>query len=356
VSAHPGNPAPRLALIQHYVSTKDFKNGTSAAQDAMAAMPDRPDILAAAGAAYEAAGETTQAVSIYRKLARLDAKSPAPFLNIARAQFAGNNKDEAIESLRKALELKPDLVQAQQALVRVYLDTGRTKDAFAVAHEAQKQRPKQPVGYALEGDIHVSQKNWNEAAAAYRNGLKHAESSELAVRLYSALGAGSGGATAAADFANTWLKNHPQDRLRFAELALGAGQYAVAVQHYRKALEAAPKHPAVLNNLAWAESRINDPKAVEHAEEANKLAPNQPAIMDTLGTLLVEKGETARGLELLQKASAGAPNASIIRLNLAKALVKAGQKEAARKEIQALEKLGDKFPAQAEVAQLKKQL
>jgi putative PEP-CTERM system TPR-repeat lipoprotein len=356
VSAHPSNPMPRLALIRHYVSTKDLQNGMSAAQDAMAAFPTRAEILAAAGATFELAGETDRAISIYRKLATLDTKSPVPLINIASAQFAGNKKDDAIASLRRALELQPDLVQAQQALVGIYLDTGRTKDALAVAHEVQKQRPKHAIGYALEGDVHATQKNWTEATAAYRNGLKHAESSELATRLYSALGAGSGGATAAADFANTWAKNHPQDRLRFAELALAAGQFAQAVQHYRKMLEAEPKNAAVLNNLAWAESRVNDPKAIEHAEEAHKLAPNEPAIMDTLGTLLVEKGDTARGLELLQKASAGAPGAPVIRLNFVKALLKAGQKDAARKEIQALEKLGDKFPAQAEVAQLKKQL
>ena len=356
VSAHPTNPAPRVALIQHYLNTKDFKNAMAASQEAMAAMPSRAEILAAAGAAHEAAGETTQAVTIYRKLGALDTKAPGPLLNIASAQFAGNQKDEAIETLRKAIQLKPDLVQAQQALVGVYVDTGRTKDAIDVAREVQKQRSKQPVGYALEGDIHASQKNWTEAAAAYRNGLKYAESAELASRLYTALGAGPGGAAAAADFANTWLKTHPNDRLRFAELALAAGQYGTAVQHYRKALEATPKNAAVLNNLAWAESRVNDPRAIEHAEEANKLAPNHPAIMDTLGTLLVEKGETARGLELLQKAAAAAPDAPAIRLNFAKALVKAGQKDAARKEIQALEKLGEKFPAQAELAQLKKGL
>jgi hypothetical protein len=43
-------------------------------------------------------------------------------------------------------------------------------------------------------------------------------------------------------------------------------------------------------------------------------------------------------------------------LNSAKALISAGQKDAARKELAELAKLGDKFPAQAEVAQLKSRL
>ena len=356
VSAQPEDPRPRLALMQYYASTKDFKNATAAAQAAMAAMPNRADIVVTAGAVHDAAGESTQAISIYRKLVTLDPKSPVGYLSMASAQYAANRKEDAIENLRKVLELKPDMVEAQQALARVYAETGRTKDALAIARDVQKQRPKQAIGHAVEGDIHAAQKNWTEAVTAYRQGLKQEPSFDVASRLYITLTAGPGGVTAGEEFASGWLKTRPSDRLRFAELSLAAGQYAAAVQHYRKTLETTPNNAGVLNNLAWAESRINDPKALEHAEEAHKLAPNHPAIMDTLGMLLVEKGETARGLELLQKAAAQAPEGSIIRLNLAKALLKAGRKDAARKEIQELEKLGDKFPGRAELELLKKGL
>ena len=92
------------------------------------------------------------------------------------------------------------------------------------------------------------------------------------------------------------------------------------------------------------------------AENANKLAPNQPAIMDTLGVLLVDTGDSARGLDLLKRASGMAPNVGSIRLNFAKALIKSGQKDAARKELDELTKLGDKFAGQAEVQELKQRL
>jgi predicted Zn-dependent protease len=78
--------------------------------------------------------------------------------------------------------------------------------------------------------------------------------------------------------------------------------------------------------------------------------------MDTLGWIYVERGETKRGVQLLQDAVALEPRASGIRLNLAKALLQAGDKPAARKELQELEKLGDKFPGQSEVARLKQSL
>jgi putative PEP-CTERM system TPR-repeat lipoprotein len=359
ISVHPAAPAARLNLIAYQIRIKDFKNAMLTAQQAMAAIPDNPQVLAVAGQAHQVAGETNQAISIYRKLAALEPKSAVPYLRMADAQFAAKQTDDAIENLRKALDLDPDFLHAQQGLARVYVESGRAKEAIAVAREVQKQRPKEPIGYALEGDIHASQKNWAEAASAYRTGLKQSDSTHLAMRLHAVLGAGAGGANAASDFAATWLKTHPKDqafRMQLAQSALATKQYAVAVEHYRKVLETAPKNAIVLNNLAWAEAQINDPKALEHAEEANRIAPNQPPIMDTLGVLLVDKGQTARGLELLQKAAAQAPQAPGIRLNYAKALIKAGQKEAARKELDELGKLGDQFPAQAEVDQLRRGL
>jgi Flp pilus assembly protein TadD len=57
-------------------------------------------------------------------------------------------------------------------------------------------------------------------------------------------------------------------------------------------------------------------------------------------------------VDSLRKAVALAPDESNIRFNLARALVKAGQKDAAKKELETLTKLGDKFAQQAEVAKL----
>ena len=128
--------------------------------------------------------------------------------------------------------------------------------------------------------------------------------------------------------------------------------YAGSLAQYRSALAIEPNNALVLNNAAWVAQQVKDPKALEYAEQANKLVPDNPAIMDTLGGILVEKGDTARGLELIKKAVDGAPKAAGIRLNYARALAKAGQKDAAKKELQTLQALGDKFGGQADVTKL----
>jgi len=346
-----------LTLIRYYLYANDAKKAVLAAQAALAAIPDRPAILEAAGGAFHAAGDTNQALTVYQKLIPLQPESPLPYLRMAEVQLAAKNKDDALGSLRKALTIKPDLLEAQRGVISIHMADGRSKEAISVAQEIQKQRPKESIGYIFEGDIHAALKQWPQAVSAYRAGLKQGAATEVAARLHGALGAQSG--SDADRFATTWLKDHPKDtafRLYLAQAGMAKKDYAAAAQQYRTLLETDSNNALVLNNLAWVEGQLKDPKALEHAEQANKLAPNQPAIMDTLGGLLIRSGDTARGLELLQKASAMAPQAASIRLNFVKALIEAGKKDAARKELDELAKLGETFPGHSEVTHLRRGL
>lgn len=358
VTASPTDPAPRLRLIGLYLSKNETKSALAAGQEALAALPERPEILDAAGRAQQAAGDLNQALATYGKLVAIKPDSPLPYLRMAEIEVAAKNKEAALQNLQKALKVKPDSLDAQRGIMMLELDAGRTKEALDVARDVQRQRPKEAIGYVFEGDAHASKKAWGDAAAAYRAGLKEVGGAELAAKLHSALLAG--GNNAEADkFAEAWLKEHAKDarfRLYLAEQATARKDYAGAVRHYRVLLEAQPDNAAVLNNLAWVAGQLKDPKAIDYAEKANKLAPDQPAVMDTLAVILVEKGDSARAVELFKKALELAPQASQIRLNYARALIKVGQKGEARIQLDQLAKLGDKFPAQAAVAELQKGL
>ena len=358
VTANPLDPLPRLALVGLYLAKNEVKPALAAAQDALAALPDKPEILDAAGRAQQAAQDYNQALATYAKLAALKPDSAVPYLRMAEIEMAAKNKPAALENLQKALKIKADSLEAQRGIMMLELDAGRASEALAIAKTVQKQRPKEAVGYIFEGDAHATRKNWNDAIVAYRLGLKEAGGSDLAVKLHSALLA-NGNSAEADRFADTWLKEHTKDvrfRLYLADQASARKDYANATRHYRILLEAQPDNPTVLNNLAWVAGQTKDPKAIEYAEKANKVAPDQPAVMDTLAVLLVDRGDTARGLELFKKALELAPQAGVIRLNYAKALIKSGQKSEARGQLEQLAKLGDKFKGQAEVTELLKGL
>ena len=358
ITANPQDSAPRLALIQFHLKAKDNKKALTVANEAVAALPDSPELLDALGRTQQLAGETNQALATFGKLAGLQPGLPLADMRIAEIHLAAKNRQEATKHLKRALEIKPDLLEAQRILILMAVDEKRSGDALAIARQIQQQRPREAVGHSLEGDVRAVQKAWPEAIAAYRQGIKSQPSPELAIKLYRILDM-AGDKAEAERWAATWNKEHPQDiamRMHLGDLATARKDYGEAARLYQIALDIQPDNPLALNNLAWVLGQLKSPQALAYAEKANRIAPNQPPFMDTLGMLLAEQGENAKALEWLQKAHELAPQHAPIQLNLAKVLIQSGKKEAARKELEALAKLGEKFPLQAEVARLLKEL
>ena len=356
IAANPRHIGARLALVDLYLRSKEFTRAVTAAQQALTANPDRPDLLDALGRAQIAAGAGTQAVDTFAKWTQVQPKAPLAHLRLAEAQIVNKDDATAERSLRRALELKPDYLDAQRRSIALDAKNNRIPQALATAKKVQAQRPKESAGFILEGDIHAAQKAWVPAIVAYRAGLAQADSDDLAIRLHASLRANK--QVADADkFAAARLRADPKDttfRNYLAEYALSASEYPVAIEHYQALVAQQPTNATWLNNLAWAASKSKDPKALDYAEQADRARPNDPAIMDTLGVLLVEKGDTARGIETLRKAVKLAANRPDIRLNLAKGLIAAGQKDAARKELDELAKR--KFVGQPEAEKLLREL
>ncbi len=358
ITANPTEKVPRLLLIDLYLRTKDNKLALSTAQNAVAAIPDNPDLLDALGRAQLATGDTNQAMASYNKAAALAPNSPVPYMRMAEANMVAKDKSAAAQSLRKALDVKPDQLDAQRGLILLALDAKNYTEATNLARSIQKQRPNTAIGYQFEGDVAVVQKKWDAAADAYRNGLKHGAFPELASKLHSVLNAG-GKAAEADKFAASWYKDNPKDTvfpLYMAGIALANKDLAGAEKLYRNVIGLQPNNAIAYNNLAWVTGQLNKDGAIALAEKAVALVPNQPAYMDTLAMLLSDKNDYAKALEWQNKAVALQPDNPVYKLNLAKIHIKGGKKDLARIELDALAKLGDKFRGQAEVSALIKSL
>lgn len=358
IEANPTEVPPRLLLIELHLRTNDNKRAMVAAQSAVSAVPTSADLLDALGRVQQASGDLNQAAATFIKLVAMQPLSPLPHLRLAVVQHANKNNQASEQSLRKALEIKPDSLDAQRALIILFLESKRYADAMKLARNVQAQRPKAPAGFVWEGDTEIAQKNWNAAASAYKTGLQRVAATELATRLYSALLA-SGKAAESEKFAQVWLKDHPQDAdfiSHLGDTAIARKDYKGAEIHYLALLKIRPDTALALNNLAWVMNQLRKDGAIEYAEKANKLLPNQPAFMDTWAQLLNEKNEYSKAIDLQKKAVELQPSNPGFRLNLAKIYIKSGDKGKAKSELDILAKLGDKFSSQAEVSELLKTL
>jgi FimV-like protein len=134
-----------------------------------------------------------------------------------------------------------------------------------------------------------------------------------------------------------WIKDHPNDvqaLMYSAEQSLAAKQYQPAADQLETVVKLTPNNALALNNLAWTYQQLNNPKAVETAEKAYSLAGNNPAVLDTLGSILTDKGDSKRAVDLLQKAVTAMPENTDMQLHLAQAQIKSGDKASARKTLE----------------------
>lgn len=358
VQSNPTEPAPRLQLVEHLIAQREFKLALTAAQEASSVLPDQADLADALGRAQLIAGDTQQAIISFNKLSGLEPQSTRPSLRLAGAHLAGGNRSAADLHLRRALSLVPDLLEAQQALVRIALADKRPDDAVPIARQIQVQRPNDSVGYDLEAAIEMARNNRAGAENVYLKAIKARPRINLAIKLHTLLSTNRQNAEAD-KMAADWLARYPKDPEflgYLGDLAMAQGHYDKAEKLFKSLAALQPANAAALNNIAWALVKQGKPGAQDYAERALKLFPNSPGLMDTLATVLAAEKQLAKALDVQKQALKLAPNDAAIRLNLAKLQLEAGDKVAASAELKTLEKLGKQFPAHAEVARLLKTL
>jgi len=297
--------------------------------------PENLEVLDLAGQVQLAAGERNRALATFSKLVNLQPNSAVAQYRLATAQLAAGDAVSATSSLRRAVALQPDLTEAQILLAETDARNGREDEALKTASRLQLQKSNSPVGWVVEGDIHMLRNQPRAAVKAYEKAYGLARTGAVAIKLHSALERDGRGAEGEARL-REWLKQEPNDvtaRLYLGEAYLRSSNCSRAIEEYEY-LAKGSSSVVVLNNLAWCYLQVNDKRAVETAEMALRLSPENPAVIDTLGWILVESGNMQKGLPLLRKAAALAPKAPDIRFHLAQGLMRSGDKSAARAELE----------------------
>ncbi len=358
VRASPNDFRPRQALIDYYLRNDKPRLALTAAQAAVSDLPQGPELFDVLGRAQQAAGEMNQAIGTFKRLVALMPESPHALMRLGDAYRADKAPDLARQTWRQALNLRPDFLDAQRALIEQNVHGGRLPDALAIAQIIQTQRPSEAVGWLFEAEIRSAGRDWENAAGAYRRALKIAPDAPTAIKLHASL-VNSGKPTDASGFADEWLKAHPGDPQFYSHLgnvALNQKNNSVAEQNYRSALKRAPEVPWILNNLSWSLIEQKNASALEPAQRANELAPNQPAFMDTLANALSLVGDYPKAIDLQKKAIALSPDPTVYKLNLAKIYLAAGDKTNARIELDSVLAAGDRFERRQEAIKLKASL
>jgi putative PEP-CTERM system TPR-repeat lipoprotein len=356
---HPDSLSAAQLLALHYSQNGEKQKALNFARKAQASNPTNPGFMELLAQTQIAVLDKSAALESYSKFASMLPESASAQFKVAVTQISVGNETEAIEALKKTLRIDPHFLDAQLALSTLLAKKGRFDEALVLSKQVQVDNEKSAVGFMQEGDILLAQKKNASAIQAYERALKLTTNGQAAIKLHNAFA--TDGKTKEANLRMTqWLNAHPNDQ----NSRLYFGMYLLEKSDDRKdgvdqlllILKSEPNNVIVLNNLAWALGEMKDKRALTYAEKANQLAPNTAAVLDTMGWILLEQGDSVKGLEAIQKAGALQPESLDIRYHLAIALMKSGNKVKAKKELEYLLAKGKEFTKGEEARALLKQL
>jgi cellulose synthase operon protein C len=354
VAANPSSVQLHVALVQAHLRAGNARGAVAIARKADARFKDDPAVTEAMGQAERAAGELEIAVATFGRLVAMRPNEIAPLIRLAEVQLALKDTSRALATVEKATAQAPDSIEAQRTRALILVELGRRADAFAASRTLQKHIPTDPAGHILEGEVAFGFKDFATAESALRKAIAQRKSTETVGALHAALER-LGKHDEAAALADRWIVENPKDvrfRMALAQRALAERNHKRAMEAYQSIVALQPQNAVAWNNLAWAAMQLGDGRAKEFAEKALTIAPNNPQIKDTLGMILAERGETKHAVVLLREATTEAPDLHEIRLNLAKTLLKAGEKDAARKELEGLSKQNTHAPIRDEAKEM----
>lgn len=213
---------------------------------------------------------------------------------------------DALDILYAIDPADPFANQAQDAEIRILVDTNRHQEALRRAGQIGAARPG-PDAFARIGVVHIEMKNFAAAADAYGRAIQ------------------SVGTVAGSD--ELWML-----RLYRASALEEAGKWEETKGELALALKDQPDNPLLLNFLGYGKlERGEDLDAAEAmVRKASALRPDDASITDSLGWAQFKRGRLDEAIATLERAAAADPSQAEIQEHLGDALYTAGRRYEAR--------------------------
>ncbi|MDH3702399.1 MAG: tetratricopeptide repeat protein [Alphaproteobacteria bacterium] len=315
-----------LFKVNVLAAKKDLRRALETANFLRDIAKNKAMALTAVGRVYQAGGRHLDAVRAFTMALAEAPGAHEPLTGLTRSNLALRRAQDAIDFLNGVIAESPENVIAHNLLGEVYAFEKVAGKAESSFHKAKSIRRNWPRPYLNLSSLKLSQNKPGEAISLIKQGLEHAPK-------------------------NISLK------LGLAAAQQAAKDFEGALQTYEALYQRNPKLDAVANNIA---ALIADQKHQDAAQLDRALALAQrfqesdnPFYLDTLGWVQYRKGNHSLAVVFLKRAVDRLPTHAHINYHLGMALYKEGQKEEARRYLEAAVDGAPSFP---EIEQARKLL
>lgn len=354
VKAHPEEASVRLAYVLALVEANEMRKALDAAQEAVAALPGRADLLDILARIQNRMGDSAQAIQTYNKSIGLNPNLPEVHVRLAELYAEQKDLNSAVQSLRKALQTKEDHLPALKRWYELETGRGDLSAALKIARQTQRLRAELPDGWVMEADVLARQKDWSRSVQTMKRALEKSEDGDLAAMMHRVMLTGQLN-DEARKFERDWLAGHARDvqfRNYLLNNALLRRDLASAERLCAEIIKIKPDHGGALNNLAWIHLQNKRPEALELALRAVAVAPRRAEFLDTLAQAYAAAGKQDLAIESQRKAVYFAPDKLLHRANLARLYAAAGKYAEAKTELEVVTRAGAEWADLPEVKQL----
>jgi eukaryotic-like serine/threonine-protein kinase len=256
----------------------------AAAKQAQQINDPLPEVHLAMGSAYLVTGKFAEAVEEIKRAVELAPNSDEGYRRLAMAYLRSGKKNEAIETYRKAIQIGPYYWTNYNALGNAYWELGDYDRALTAFQRVVELAPEISFGYENVGNVHFSQGRFKESIPYYEKALAITPNPDL----YSNIGT-----------AYFYLQ-----------------RYAEAVPMFEKAVSMKPNEEWLTGNLAdgyrWngqkEKSLATYDKAIALAYKELQVNPRNASTMGDLAGYYAKKGDRAQSVEWISRARSFDPN------------------------------------------------
>jgi tetratricopeptide (TPR) repeat protein len=253
----------------------------------------------------------------------------------AASLLATGKIDEGLESLRQTVEGSPQDVGALSRLVRASIASGRNDEARKAVDAAVAANPDNPRVLLLSANLHHVEGNTDMARDIYKKVLEIQPESPVAWQALAEFQMASGNMGEAVETLRKGLDvAKPNQDVRF--VLAGAyerlGEIEKAIAEYEILYKEDPTSILVSNNLAsMLTDHRSDAASLDRAATMAAILRDSPLpqFRDTLGWILVRKGDFREGVRILESTAAELPTVMMAQYHLARGYAGLGDKKRA---------------------------
>lgn len=285
------------------------------------------------GNVFHALGRLDEAAGSYRKALQLRPDLVDAHLNLANTLREQGKLDESAGSLRQALSLDPALADAHLNLGNLLRAQGKPEEAIECFHRALALRPDYIEVHNNLGNAFRDQGKLEEAVESFHRVLAiRPECAEVHNNLGGALKEQGKPDEAAGSFHKALLLNpdFAEAHNNLGSVLKEQGKLGEAVESFNKALKLQPDYADAHNNLGITlKEQGKSDEAIACYREALKLRPDMAEAYGNLGSVFKERRNLEPAIACYRQALKLRPDMADMHVGLGGALQMQGQLEEA---------------------------